>query len=160
MPLPLMALGGLASAGSAAAHLLGGRRRRRAARQGRAEERGRLNRAKERLADVYRRRNIRMAENNVGLEGSSVAKGRENELAQHQAWDTADLNSAEKLASIRDRSSKYDERLANFGEIAGIVGGTAAGLSGMFPPSSVAPPAIQGNNMYDDDEIQRMLGLK
>jgi hypothetical protein len=115
-----------------------------------------------------------MGEGNVGLEGSSVAKGRERELAQHQAWDTADLTSAEKLASIMSKSSKYDDQLNSFQQMAGLGGGLAAGISGLVqpPPPPGLPqgyqygasgsPVLQGGygTGVDDDEILRMLGLK
>lgn len=174
MVIPLAAIGALASAGSAGMNFLGGRKRRRAARQARREERGKLGRAREKLTDLYRRRGIQTKEQNIGLEGSSVAKGRENQLAQRQAWDFADMDSADKLASIQNRMALDAERQQNFRDISGVVGGTAAGLSGMFPASQPPLPSgytygqdgnvlIQGGydvqGIDDDEEIRKLLGL-
>lgn len=129
MPLPLLALGGLAAAGSAGASLYGRKKARKAARKGRSIERSRLERQRERLADVYRRRDIGLKERNVGLEGSGVAASRERELAQNRNWDMANVDDALKMNRLSGDVQDYENRMGGIQDIAGVVGGGAAGLS-------------------------------
>lgn len=133
MALPLLAIGAASSAIPAAASFLGSRKARRAKRKARHIQKARIGRAQERLADSYRRRGIGLAEQNVGLEGSGVAKSRENQLAQSKAWDMADLNDTSKLASIESKLGDYYDRLQNVQDISGIVGGVAGGISSLMP---------------------------